>query len=36
MLDQLAEIYELTEEERELMTKDLKPWKDKTSVTADM
>lgn len=34
--DQLAEIYGLSEEERELMTKDLKPWKDKTSVTADM
>jgi len=34
--DQLAEIYELIEEERESMTKDLKPWKDKTSVTADM
>jgi hypothetical protein len=34
--DQLAAIYNLTEDERNLMTKDLKPWKDKTSVTADM
>lgn len=34
--DQLAKIYNLTEDERNLMTKDLKPWKDKTSVTADM
>lgn len=34
--DQLARIYNLTEDERNLMTKDLKPWKDKTSVTADM
>lgn len=34
--DQLAAIYNLTQDERNLMTKDLKPWKDKTSVTADM
>lgn len=34
--DQLAAIYNLTEDERNLMTKELKPWKDKTSVTADM
>jgi len=33
--DQLAEIYELTEEERELMRKNLKPWKDKVDVEAD-
>ena len=33
--DQLAEIYGLTEEERELMRKDLKPWKDKIDVEAD-
>jgi hypothetical protein len=35
-INKLAEIYELSEEERALMTKDLEPWKDKTSVTADM
>jgi superfamily II DNA or RNA helicase len=34
--DQLAAIYNLTQAERNLMKKDLKPWKDKTSVTADM
>lgn len=34
--DQLAVIYNLTENERNLMKKDLKPWKDKISVTADM
>lgn len=33
--DQLAEIYGLTEDERELMRKDLKPWKDKWDVEAD-
>lgn len=33
--DQLAKIYELTEEEQELMRKDLKPWKDKVDVEAD-
>lgn len=34
--DQLAVIYNLTEDERNLMTMDLKPWRDKTSITADM
>lgn len=34
--EQLAIIYDLTREERNLMKKDLKPWKDKISVTADM
>jgi hypothetical protein len=34
--DQLAEIYELSEEEGALMTKGLKPWKDTTRVKADM
>lgn len=33
--DQLAEIYGITEEEREFMRKDLKPWKDKVDVEAD-
>lgn len=33
--DQLAEIYELSEDERELMRKDLKPWRDKWNVEAN-
>lgn len=33
--DQLAEIYGLTDEERELMRNSIKPWKDKNSLTAD-
>lgn len=32
----LAEIYELSEEERERLVKDLKTWKDNISVTAGM
>lgn len=35
-INKLAEIYKLSEEERELMTKDLKPWKDKINVTTDI
>lgn len=34
--DQLAEIYNLSEAERTLMAKGLRPWKDKNSVTSDM
>lgn len=33
--DQLAKIYELTDDERELMRSSIKPWKDKNSLTAD-
>lgn len=33
--EQLAKIYELTEEEQELMAKSIKPWKDKLDVDAD-
>lgn len=33
--DQLAEIYGLTDEDRELMRKSIKPWKGKNSLTAD-
>lgn len=33
--DQLAEIYGLTDDERELMRNSIKPWKDKNSLTAD-
>jgi len=33
--EQLSIIYELTEEEQELMRKDLKPWRDKLDVNAD-
>jgi transaldolase len=35
-INKLAEIYQLSEEDRDLMIKALKPWKDKTSVTVDM
>lgn len=33
--EQLANIYELTVEEQELMKNSIKPWKDKLSLTAD-
>ena len=33
--DQLAKIYGLTDEDRELITSSIRPWKDKTSLTAD-
>ena len=33
--EQLAEIYDLTAEEQELMKNSIKPWKDKLSLTAD-
>lgn len=33
--DQLAKIYNLTDEERKLMKESIRPWKDKLSLTAD-